>query len=156
MFVAVALEELQRPEQLYAKLGCKLAVGMPFKDIATVDTILMRALPPQEDGKARQALRRLQEVGLHVIVPIEHLRENPMQDAIPLVQLADARGARSYPRGAKRCAVHQPAPRRMTCPHASQPPCDRARQASAQTCRSAQGCLQLVHLRQLQLPLNTA
>ena len=30
------LEQLQTPEALYQQLGCKLAVGMPFKDVATV------------------------------------------------------------------------------------------------------------------------
>ena len=103
VFCAVALEELQKPEALYAKLGCKLSVGMPFKDIATVDTILMRALPPQEDTEGRRALKRLQEVGLHVIVPVEHLAGNPMEDAIPLVQLKEA-SQTQLPEGAKRCA----------------------------------------------------
>jgi (E)-4-hydroxy-3-methylbut-2-enyl-diphosphate synthase len=42
VFSAVALSELQQPEQLYRKLGAKLVVGMPFKDIATSDSILMR------------------------------------------------------------------------------------------------------------------
>lgn len=47
---------------LYKKLGAKLAVGMPFKDIATSDSIFMRDLPPSSDKEGRRALRRLQEV----------------------------------------------------------------------------------------------
>lgn len=43
VFAFVAPVDLERPEQLYADLGCKMAVGMPFKDIATVDTLLMQA-----------------------------------------------------------------------------------------------------------------
>jgi (E)-4-hydroxy-3-methylbut-2-enyl-diphosphate synthase len=42
VFSAVALSELSQPEQLYRKLGAKLVVGMPFKDIATSDSIFMR------------------------------------------------------------------------------------------------------------------
>lgn len=45
---------------LYKKLGAKLAVGMPFKDIATSDSVVMRELPPSSDKEGRRALRRLQ------------------------------------------------------------------------------------------------
>jgi hypothetical protein len=31
VLAAVALADLARPDALYRKLGCKLAVGMPFK-----------------------------------------------------------------------------------------------------------------------------
>ena len=103
MFSAVALEELKQPERLYQKLGCKLAVGMPFKDIASSDTLLMRALPEESDSTGRQALRRLQEVGMHVIAPAEHLQQNPLQDAIALVPLAQAADT-ALPQGCKRCA----------------------------------------------------
>ena len=48
---------------LYKKLGAKLAVGMPFKDIATSDTIFMREIPPSSDTEGRRALRRLQVHG---------------------------------------------------------------------------------------------
>jgi hypothetical protein len=42
VFSAVSLAELASPEALYRKLGAKLVVGMPFKDIATSDSIFMR------------------------------------------------------------------------------------------------------------------
>jgi (E)-4-hydroxy-3-methylbut-2-enyl-diphosphate synthase len=42
VFSAVPLSELAQPEALYRKLGAKLVVGMPFKDIATSDSIFMR------------------------------------------------------------------------------------------------------------------
>jgi hypothetical protein len=35
---------------------------MPFKDIATSDSIIMYELPAEGDAEARRALRRLQEV----------------------------------------------------------------------------------------------
>ena len=52
-------QDLQLPDILYRSLGCKLAVGMPFKDIATSDSILLREVPPADDTSARQALRRM-------------------------------------------------------------------------------------------------
>jgi (E)-4-hydroxy-3-methylbut-2-enyl-diphosphate synthase len=51
---------------LYKKLGCKLAVGMPFKDIATTDSILVRNPPPSSDKNARLAIKRLQVRGATV------------------------------------------------------------------------------------------
>lgn len=43
---------------MYRKLGAKLVVGMPFKDLATSDTLLLQKLPTDEEG--RRALTRLQ------------------------------------------------------------------------------------------------
>lgn len=42
VFSAVSVSDLSQSEQLYRKLGAKLVVGMPFKDIATSDSIFMR------------------------------------------------------------------------------------------------------------------
>lgn len=102
VFSSVALHELKSPERLYQKLGCKLAVGMPFKDIASSDTLFMRELPAKSDSAARTALRRLQEVGMHVIVPAAHLRGNPMAGAIPLMLLSEA-ASTALPEGTNRC-----------------------------------------------------
>lgn len=98
----MTLHDLKQPEQLYLSLGCKLAVGMPFKDIASSDTLLMRELPPADDTAGRQTLRRLQEVGMHIITPIEHLRSNPLDHAIPLVTLEEAQGLQMPP-NCERC-----------------------------------------------------
>ena len=57
---SLSVQDLKTPEQLYRKLGCKLAVGMPFKDIATSDTLYLPRLPPADDKEARRALIRLQ------------------------------------------------------------------------------------------------
>jgi len=75
---------------LYKRLGAKLAVGMPFKDIATSDTILMREIPPSSDAEGRRALRRLQEVTVHVIVPAAKLEADPLPGAVTLHTLRDA------------------------------------------------------------------
>jgi hypothetical protein len=81
-----------------------MAVGMPFKDIATVDTLLMQELPAANDAAGRRALRRLQDVGMHVIAPAAAVTAAPLPDAIPLVDLADAMaGSANLPEGLKRC-----------------------------------------------------
>lgn len=47
------------------QLGFKTAVGMPFKDIATADSIYLDEVPAADDKAARTALRRMQEVTIH-------------------------------------------------------------------------------------------
>ena len=75
---------------LYKELGFKTAVGMPFKDIATSDSVFMRTLPPASDSNARTALRRMMEVGTGVIVPAEELEKNPLDNTVALVSLTHA------------------------------------------------------------------
>lgn len=75
---------------LYGELGCKTAVGMPFKDIATSDSIFMRTIPPQEDTVARTALRRLVEVSVGLIVPVEELEKSPLPNAVAFMTLDEA------------------------------------------------------------------
>ena len=75
---------------LYQQLGCKTAVGMPFKDIATSDSILLRTIPPSTDTVARTGLRRLMEVNVGVIVPAEELEKDPVPNAVALMSLTDA------------------------------------------------------------------
>lgn len=53
------LQDLRQPELMYRALGCKLAVGMPFKDLATSDSLFLRDIPPADDKGARLALSRL-------------------------------------------------------------------------------------------------
>ena len=54
------LQDLKQPEASYRKLGAKMVVGLPFKEIATSDTIYLAELPPASDKEARRALTRLQ------------------------------------------------------------------------------------------------
>ena len=75
---------------LYQELGCKTAVGMPFKDIATSDSIYMRTVPPSSDKEGRTALRRLMEVNVGVIVPAEELEKDPLDNAVALMSLEEA------------------------------------------------------------------
>lgn len=75
---------------LYAGLGCKTAVGMPFKDIATSDSIYLPTVPPVSDTDARTALRRLAEVSVGLIAPVDALKENPLPNSIALMDLEQA------------------------------------------------------------------
>jgi len=91
---------------LYKELGFKTAVGMPFKDIATADSIFMRTLPAQDNSAGRTGLRRMMEVGTGVIVPAEELEKNPLENAVALVSLTDAVESNGkLPEGAIRLAV---------------------------------------------------
>lgn len=91
---------------LYKELGFKTAVGMPFKDIATSDSVFMRTLPPADDANARTGLRRMMEVGTGVIVPAEELEKNPLENAVALISLAEAvKSDVKIPEGAVRLAV---------------------------------------------------
>lgn len=75
---------------LFKELGFKTAVGMPFKDVATSDSIYMRTLPEADDKAGRTALRRMMEVGTGVIVPADELERNPLENAVALVGLTEA------------------------------------------------------------------
>ena len=90
---------------LYQELGCKSAVGMPFKDIATSDSIFMRTIPPSTDTAARTAIRRLIEVNTGVVVPAEELEKDPIPNAVALMSLTDAVAGKAIPAGASRFAV---------------------------------------------------
>jgi (E)-4-hydroxy-3-methylbut-2-enyl-diphosphate synthase len=79
---------------------------MPFKDVATSDSIYMRTIPPSSDTAARTALRRLIEVSTGVIVPAAELEKDPLPNAVALMDLDEAvekNGA--LPEGAIRLAV---------------------------------------------------
>lgn len=75
---------------LYAGIGCKTAVGMPFKDIATADSIFMRTVPPSSNSDARTALRRLAEVSVGLIAPAAELEKDPLPNSIALMTLDEA------------------------------------------------------------------
>lgn len=96
----------ENAQYLYQQLGCKTAVGMPFKDIATTDSIYMRTIPPSSDKEARAAIRRLIEVNMGVIVPAEELEKDPLENAVALMTLENAIAKKgALPKGAIRLAV---------------------------------------------------
>lgn len=93
-------------QYLYQELGCKTAVGMPFKDIATSDSIYMPTIPPSSDTESRTALRRLIEVSVGVIVPAAELEKDPLPNAVALLSLEEAiANDGKLPDGAIRLAI---------------------------------------------------
>jgi (E)-4-hydroxy-3-methylbut-2-enyl-diphosphate synthase len=104
VLAAITAEELAAEPALYSALGCKTAVGMPFKDIATVDSVLLDKAPTDE--AALKVLRRLQEAGLGVFIPLEELQANPVPNAVALMTMSQAGGgAPELPEGCQRFAV---------------------------------------------------
>ncbi|KAK6936039.1 4-hydroxy-3-methylbut-2-en-1-yl diphosphate synthase, bacterial-type [Dillenia turbinata] len=89
VLMSVTLDQLKTPELLYKSLAAKLVVGMPFKDLATVDTILLRELPPVNDDDARLALKRLIDVSMGVIAPLSEQLTKPLPNAMVLVNLKE-------------------------------------------------------------------
>ncbi|XP_048491735.1 4-hydroxy-3-methylbut-2-en-1-yl diphosphate synthase (ferredoxin), chloroplastic isoform X2 [Beta vulgaris subsp. vulgaris] len=89
VLMTVTLDQLKTPELLYKSLAAKLIVGMPFKDLATVDSILLRQLPPQDDVDARLALKRLIDISMGVITPLSEQLTKPLPNAIVLVNLKE-------------------------------------------------------------------
>jgi len=63
---------------------------MPFKDIATADSIFLRKVPPSSDSDARTALRRSAKVSVGLIAAAEGLEKDPLSNAIALMSLTDA------------------------------------------------------------------
>ena len=105
---AVTLDMLTKENipYLYAGLGCKTAVGMPFKDIATSDSIFLRKVPPSTDSDGRTALRRLAEVTVGLIAPLAELEKDPLPNSIALMSLTEAIARKGgLPTGAIRLAV---------------------------------------------------
>lgn len=89
VLMSVSLDNLKTPELLYRSLAAKLVVGMPFKDLATVDSILLRELPTVEDIDARLALKRLIEISMGILTPLSEQLTKPLPNAIALVNLKE-------------------------------------------------------------------
>ena len=106
VFSVVSLEDIKNPSKLYADIGAKTVVGLPFKDIATSDSIFLTEIPPANDGPSRRTITRLQEVGVGVIAPIEKLAARPFPNSIALVSLSSvSKGSLVLPEGSIRYAV---------------------------------------------------
>ena len=101
---AVTPEMLASEDPFYRDLGAKLAVGMPLRDIATSDSIILREIPKPDDEKANRSIRRLQEIGVGVLAPVDALAKTPVANAIAMVAAKDAATA-TIPDCAARVAV---------------------------------------------------
>ncbi|CAB1112136.1 unnamed protein product [Ectocarpus sp. CCAP 1310/34] len=81
---------------------------MPFKDIATTDSVYLEQVPAADDKNARTSLRRMQEAGVGVLAPLAALEANPIANAVAVVSLEDVAksgGQVNLPKGAIRLAV---------------------------------------------------
>ncbi|CAM9221239.1 unnamed protein product, partial [Ectocarpus sp. 6 AP-2014] len=108
VMMPISVEDLQNPQALYQVLGFKTAVGMPFKDIATTDSVYLEQVPATDDKNARTTLRRMQEAGVGVLAPLAALEANPIANAVAVVSLEDVAksgGQVNLPEGAIRLAV---------------------------------------------------
>lgn len=103
----VSLTDLQNPESLYEGLGTHMAMGLPFKVVDTVDSIYLPEVPPVEDKQARRTLKRLQDISVCVLAPIEQLQCRPLPNSVAVISLADIlhHGLSSLPEGSIRYAV---------------------------------------------------
>merc|ERR1711988_2083811 len=87
-------------------LGCKLVLGLPFKDIATSDSILLTSVPAKDDSAAWQTLKRLQEGNMGVLVKEADLRQNEVPNSVQVSALKDLQaGDNALFGGAERLAV---------------------------------------------------
>ena len=106
VFSTVSLEDLRNPNQLYVSLGAKTVVGLPFKDIATSDSIYLPEVPPVEDAASRRTLKRLQEVGVGVLADIEKLVLTPIDNSVAITPLTSlSAGLPALPQGSIRYAI---------------------------------------------------
>ncbi|KAG0556909.1 hypothetical protein KC19_11G088200 [Ceratodon purpureus] len=87
VLMSVTLDQLKNPETLYRNLATKLIIGMPYKDLATVDTILLNKLPAVGDKASRLAVKRLTDVGIGVLTPLTEQLANPLPHAMALATL---------------------------------------------------------------------
>ncbi|KAL9274459.1 4-hydroxy-3-methylbut-2-en-1-yl diphosphate synthase (ferredoxin), chloroplastic-like protein [Drosera capensis] len=87
--MSVSLHQLKAPDLFYKSLAAKLVVGMPFKDLATVDSIFLRELPPVNDSDGRRALKRLIDISMGVITTLSEQLTKPLPNAIVLVNLME-------------------------------------------------------------------
>ena len=85
---------LAEPQTLYKALGAKTVVGLPFKDIATSDSYLLRQVPTEDEAEASLTIRRLAEVAVHPIVPADVLEATPLEGAVALQTLKSAAAAK--------------------------------------------------------------
>ena len=64
---------------------------MPFKEIATSDSIYMHTNPPStSDKEGRTALRRMMEVNVGVIVPAEVRMKDLLDNAVAIMSFEEA------------------------------------------------------------------
>ena len=78
-------------QTLYRALGCQTALGMPFRDVATSDSIFLKAGTLKAlDKTQRRTLDRIAKTGLGIIIDAAEADENNLpENTILLTPLAD-------------------------------------------------------------------
>jgi (E)-4-hydroxy-3-methylbut-2-enyl-diphosphate synthase len=107
VFSTVTMNDLKNPDLMYRNLGAKMVVGMPFKDIATSDSIYLPVVPAIDDKESRRAIKRLQDVAVGVLAPISELRAKPFPNSVAIIPLSElnSNSPPSLPEGAIRYGV---------------------------------------------------
>lgn len=106
VLMTISPEDLDNPDTTYLKLGYTVSVGIPIKQLASVDSVFLRTVPGESETNRRVALRRLQDSSVGVLAPIDELQRKPLPNAVavaPLKQLANEPVL--MPEGAARLAV---------------------------------------------------
>lgn len=98
VFANVNLKDIkENPEQTYRSLGCKMSAGMPFKDIATVDSIYLSEVPDTEDAETRRNIKRLQDIFIGVLAPFNELVAKPLPNSVAVISLEDVASGGGFP-----------------------------------------------------------
>lgn len=109
VFTTLSLSDLSgNSDVLYNQLGAKLVVGMPFKDIATSDSIYLPEVPSLDDKESRKVLKRLQDVACGIFAPYDELKKKPFANSIAVINLSDIyenNGFPELPEGSIRWAI---------------------------------------------------
>ena len=89
----VDLKAFDNPDLLYRDLGAKFVLGLPFKDIATSDSIILKELPDASDAGAMLAIKRLQEGEVGLFAPLSELKKNAIKGAVALITMQEFKAA---------------------------------------------------------------
>jgi len=88
-------------QYLYQALGFKVSLGMPFRDVASVDSIVLTSLPSEED---MVNLNRLSDLGVGIILPSDMC--SSVEGSIAMMSLKDSISKDgNLPEGASRVAL---------------------------------------------------
>lgn len=108
VLACLSLEDLDKPDITYSKLGYQVTVGIPIKDLASVDSIFLHTVPREGDIERRTVLKRLQESSVGVLAPIDELNAKPLRNAVavvPLSQISSSQRPMLMPEGTARLAI---------------------------------------------------
>ena len=74
---------------------------MPFKDIATSDSIYLPKMPDMDNQVARRTLKRLQEGNMGILAPISELKAKPFPNSVAIPTAEEVKANVELPEGLK-------------------------------------------------------